>query len=181
MTPENSQRPVIEVKDLVTHYGKRRILNKVNLTIREGEIMVIMGGSGSGKSTLLWHLLGLKRPTSGHIRLLGQDINAIGPRALQALRQKMGVAFQGGALFSSMTVGENVKLPLREHTNLDEKTMSIMTRLKLEGVNLTGFESLMPSQLSGPLSVARDVFTIFQIDRTSGHSKPRQVKSCREG
>jgi len=139
----------IAVTDLVTHYGSRRILNGVDLTIRSGEIMVIMGGSGSGKSTLLWHMLGLKRPSAGRICLLGEDINHIKPMAMQRLRRKMGVAFQGGALFSSMNVEENVKLPLREHTQLDEKTMSIMARLKLNEVNLAGFETMLPSQLSG--------------------------------
>jgi phospholipid/cholesterol/gamma-HCH transport system ATP-binding protein len=141
--------PVIEVSRLVTHYGTRAILKGIDLTIRQGEIMVIMGGSGSGKSTLLWHLLGLRRPTSGSIRLLGKDINAVGARAMQELRKKMGMAFQGGALFTSMTVGENVALPLREHARLDESTIRIMCRLKLEVVNLGGFEDLMPAQLSG--------------------------------
>ena len=141
--------PLIGVSDLVTHYGSTRILNGIDLRIGSGEIMVIMGGSGSGKSTLLWHMLGLKKPTSGSIRLLGEDINRADPLAMQRLRRKMGVAFQGGALFSSMTVEENVKLPLREHARLDEKTMSIMARLKLSEVNLSGFEDMLPSQLSG--------------------------------
>ncbi len=141
--------PVIEVSDLVTHYGSRKILDGVNLRISQGEIRVIMGGSGSGKSTLLRFLLGLNRPTSGCIKLLGKDITQVGAHEMYTLRKDMGVAFQGGALFSSLTVGENIILPLREHTNLDEKTMHIMCRLKLELVNLLGFEGLMPSQLSG--------------------------------
>lgn len=140
---------VIEVRDLVTHYGGRKILRGVNLDIRAGEVMVIMGGSGSGKSTLLRYLLGLNIPTSGEIRILGQDINKISADELFELRRKMGVSFQGGALFNSMSVGENVKLPLYEHTELDEQTMTIMARLKLEVVNLSGFEDLMPAQLSG--------------------------------
>ncbi len=111
--------------------------------------MVIMGGSGSGKSTLLRYLLGLHRPTSGSIRLLGKDITRLNPEEMQQLRKNMGVSFQGGALFNSMTVGENVCLPLREHTNLDENTIRIMSRMKLELVNLAGFEDLMPAQLSG--------------------------------
>ncbi len=139
----------IEVTDLVTHYGTTKILDQVNLTVREGEVMIIMGGSGSGKSTLLRHLLGLHQPTAGTIRLLGQDITQASADQMHALRRNMGVAFQGGALFSSMTVGENVQLPLREHTNLDEQTMGIMARMKLEVVNLGGFENLMPAQLSG--------------------------------
>jgi len=141
--------PVIEVRDLVAHYGTRRVLNKINLTVMPGEIMVIMGGSGSGKSTLLRHLLGLKRPTSGVIKVLGKDITRLSAAEMHQLRRTMGVAFQGGALFGSMTVGENVCLPLREHTKLDENTMRIMSRMKLEVVNLAGFEDLMPSELSG--------------------------------
>ncbi len=140
---------VIEIENLVAHYGDRQILNGVSLTVEKGEIMVIMGGSGSGKSTLLRHLLGLKKPTSGSIRLLGKDITKISKKEIYQLRRDMGVAFQGGALFGSMTVGENVQLPLREHTKLDEKTMQIMARMKLEVMNLAGFEDLMPSELSG--------------------------------
>ncbi len=139
----------IEVIDLVTHYGAREILHGINLTVYEGEIMIIMGGSGSGKSTLLRYLLGLGIPTRGSIRLLGKDITRISNTEMNQLRQNMGVAFQGGALLSSMSIGENVQLPLREHTKLDEKTMEIMARMKLEVVNLGGFEKLMPAELSG--------------------------------
>ncbi|MDH5523917.1 MAG: ABC transporter ATP-binding protein [Desulfobulbaceae bacterium] len=140
---------VIEVKELFTHYGERAILKGINLSVARGEIMVIMGGSGSGKSTLLRHLLGLNRPSAGVIRLLGRDINKMSELEMHGLRREMGVAFQGGALFGSMTVGQNVCLPLMEHTQLDEKTMRIMARMKLEVVNLAGFENLMPSELSG--------------------------------
>lgn len=147
--PASPREPVIEVGDLVTHYGARKVLDRVNLTVYPGEIMVIMGGSGSGKSTLLNHLLGLLVPTSGAIRILGHDLNRLSQVELTELRTKIGVAFQGGALFSSMTVGENVMLPLREHTSLDERTIHIMARMKLEVVGLAGFEHLMPSELSG--------------------------------
>lgn len=145
----NTNDSAIEVIDLVTHYGPREILHGINLTINEGEIMIIMGGSGSGKSTLLRYLLGLGIPTSGSINLLGKDITRISNTEMHQLRQNMGVAFQGGALLSSMSIGENVQLPLREHTRLDEKTMEIMARMKLEVVNLGGFEKLMPAELSG--------------------------------
>jgi phospholipid/cholesterol/gamma-HCH transport system ATP-binding protein len=144
-TPE----PMIEVTDLTTHYGSRKILNGISLTVNKGEIMVIMGGSGSGKSTLLRHLIGLEHPSSGCIKLIGQDIGMMTEQEMTSFYRKLGVAFQSGALFSSMTVGENIMLPLREHTKLDQKTMEIMTRLKLEVVNLAGFEDLMPSELSG--------------------------------
>ena len=145
----SAREAVIEVDSLVAHYGTREILHRVSLTVHEGEVLVIMGGSGSGKSTLLRHLLGLETPTAGSIRLLGRDIHAIDARGMQELRKRMGVAFQGGALFSSMTVGENITLPLREHTDLDAKTIEIMARLKLEVVELAGFEHLMPAELSG--------------------------------
>ena len=141
--------PIIEVSDLTTHYGTRKILNGISLTVETGEIMVIMGGSGSGKSTLLRHLIGLEQPSSGCIKLLGQDICLMTELEKMQVYRKLGVAFQSGALFSSMTVGENIMLPLREHTKLDHRTMEIMTRLKLEVVNLSGFEHLMPSELSG--------------------------------
>jgi len=147
--PRAARKPVITVRDLVTYYGDRRILDGVSLDVNEGEVLVIMGGSGSGKSTLLRYLLALERPTSGSVSILGVDVNGADAAALQELRKRMGVAFQGGALFSSMSVGDNIMLPLREHTRLDEQTMRIMTRLKLEVVDLAGFEHLMPSELSG--------------------------------
>lgn len=149
MTQHFSQDDVIQVENLNAWYGDRHVLKNINFSVRKGEIMVIMGGSGSGKSTLLHYLLGLNTPVSGHIRLLGTDITAMSHSDLHDMRKNMGVSFQGGALFGSMTVGENIRLPLREHTQLDENTMQIMARMKLEVVNLAGFEDLMPSQLSG--------------------------------
>jgi len=140
---------VIDVQGLEAWYGRRRILHGIDFRVMPGEIRVIMGGSGSGKSTLLRHLLGLQKPRRGRLRLLGVDVARAGPDELLALRRQIGVSFQGGALFTSMTVGENVALPLREHTRLDENTIRIMSRLKLEVVNLGGFQDLMPSQLSG--------------------------------
>jgi len=140
---------IIEVNNLVSHYGDRQILKNVDFSVEQGEIRVIMGGSGSGKSTLLNHLLALLSPTSGTINVDNIDITSANRKTLTALRQKMGVAFQGGALFSSMTVGENIKLPLKHHTKLDDNTIDIMARLKLELMNLSGFEDLMPSELSG--------------------------------
>jgi len=140
---------VIEVRNLCMDYGKRAVLKDVNLDIRTGEIMVIMGGSGSGKTTLMRNMLGLNKPASGSIHIFGQDITRISCRELYAIRRKIGVAFQGGALLGSMSVAENIELPLRQHTKLDESTIRIMSRMKLEVVNLAGFEDLMPSELSG--------------------------------
>jgi len=151
MTTDANDQPktVIEVEDLVTHYGPRKILDGVSMNVKEGEVMVIMGGSGSGKSTLLRFLMALERQTSGTIKLLDQDIEKLSQQGMFNLRKKIGVAFQGGALFSSMTVGENIMLPLYEHADLDMMTMEIMARMKLEVVDLAGFEDLMPSELSG--------------------------------
>lgn len=141
--------PVIEVRKLVTHYGPREILHGIDFEVRQGEIMVIMGGSGSGKSTLLNTLLGLLRATSGKVEILGEELSSISEVEKTRLRRKIGVAFQGGALFGSMNVLENIMLPLREHTKLDVNTMRIMARLKMQVVSLAGFEHLMPSELSG--------------------------------
>ena len=144
--------PVIRVRHLVTHYGTRKILNDIDLDIYDGEIMVIMGGSGSGKSTLLRHLLALETKTSGSVEVLGVDLGSASARELVALRTRTGVAFQGGALFSSMSVLDNIMLPLIEHTKLPRSTMRIMARLKMEVVGLAGFDGLMPSELSGGMT-----------------------------
>ncbi len=147
-----ASEPAITVRDLVTHYGERKILDGVTLDIEQREIMVIMGGSGSGKSTLLRHLLGLAKPTSGSITMFGKDITRVGRKSLYESRRGIGVAFQGGALLSSLSVAENVQLPLREHTRLDENTINIMTQMKLEMMNMGGFGQLMPSELSGGMT-----------------------------
>ena len=173
---DGDRTPVIEVTGLVTHYGEREILHGVEMAVFPGEIMVIMGGSGSGKSTLLRHLLGLERPTSGCIKLLGRDITQMTEMEMSELSRKIGVAFQGGALFSSLSVGENVMLPLREHTELDGGTIEIMMRLKLEIVKLAGFENLMPSELSGGMikraafarAIAMDPALLFCDEPSAG-------------
>jgi len=138
--------------------------------------MVIMGGSGSGKSTLLRHLVGLTRPAAGRIELLGLDITSARAMEIQRLRRRIGVAFQGGALFSSMNVLENIMLPLHEHTRLDRKTKEIMARLKLEVVNLAGADALMPSELSGGMlkraavarAIAMDPALLFFDEPSAG-------------
>ena len=145
----NATPPLIQVEKLDAWYGRRRVLHGIDFAVNAGEIRVIMGGSGSGKSTLLRHLLGLQRPTLGRVRLFGIDLGVASDRELLDVRKRIGVSFQGGALLTSLTVGENVALPLREHTQLDESTIRIMSRIKLEVVNLGGFQDLMPSQLSG--------------------------------
>jgi phospholipid/cholesterol/gamma-HCH transport system ATP-binding protein len=152
MSQNSPASSAIAIRDLVVDYGPRRILNGVSLDMPAGKIMVIMGGSGTGKSTLLRCMLGLKKPSSGSIEMLGTDLARASKKQMYALRKQMGVAFQGGALFSSMTVGDNIQLALREHTKLDENTMQIMTRIKLDMVNMLPHEHLMPSELSGGMT-----------------------------
>ena len=152
MSADNSQQNAISIRDLVVDYGPRRILSDIDLDIPMGQIMVIMGQSGAGKTTLLRCMLGLKKPTTGSVHILGTDIATASRREISAVRKQMGVAFQGGALFSSMSVAENIQLALREHTNLDEKTIEIMTRIKLDMVNMLAAENLMPAELSGGMT-----------------------------
>src|SRR4030081_578524 len=154
----------ISVRDLLVNYGEREILHGINFDVMRGETLVILGGSGSGKSTLLRTLVGLEKPTSGHIWVQGKDIAAISRDELDQIRKKTGMSFQGGALFGSMTVGENVALPLREHTRLEDSTIEIMLRLKLEQVGLQGFEYYMPSQLSGGMKKRAAVARALAMD-----------------
>jgi phospholipid/cholesterol/gamma-HCH transport system ATP-binding protein len=141
--------PMIRVDDLVTYYGERRILNHVSLDIQQGETMVILGGSGTGKSTLLRHLVRLEIPTAGHVYIRGHDVCHMPEERFNLIRRKMGMLFQSAALFNSMSIEDNVSLPLRELTELEEPTIRIMTRIKLDLVGLSGFGGFMPSQLSG--------------------------------
>jgi phospholipid/cholesterol/gamma-HCH transport system ATP-binding protein len=143
------EQAAIRVEDLSTYYGERRILNNVSLEIRPRETMVLLGSSGTGKSTLLRHILALEKPAMGHIYVHGTDVCHSSARQLEELRRHMGVLFQSGALFGSMTLGDNVAVPLRELTKLDESTIQVLVRMKLGLVGLGGYEGLMPSQLSG--------------------------------
>ena len=147
--PIQKSEKVIELTDVVAHYGSHMVLKGVNISVYEGEIMVVMGRSGSGKSTLLRQMLALEGPTSGSVNLLNKNVSEMKAEALFDLRRDIGVAFQGGALLSSLTVEQNVMLPLTEHAKLDPQNMEIMTRMKLEVVGLSKFGHLMPSELSG--------------------------------
>ena len=141
--------PLLEVRGLVARYGERTILNGVDLTVGPGEIRVVLGGSGCGKSTLLKHCIGLLQPAAGSVRLLGEDLTAVEGAARERLLTRIGVLFQYGALLGSLTVGENVALPLREHTELPEPIVREIVRLKLAQVELAHAENLLPSELSG--------------------------------
>lgn len=143
------QGPMIRVVDLVTHYGERLVLNHVNLEVEAGETMVILGGSGTGKSTLLRQIIRLDLPTSGHVFIKDNDVCHMPEERFNVIRRKIGMLFQSAALFNSMTIGENVALPLRELTQLEDSTIRIMTRIKLDLVGLGGTENYMPAELSG--------------------------------
>src|SRR5467141_1928018 len=119
---------VISLRDLRVSYGEREILHGISFDVVRGETLVILGGSGSGKSTLLRTLVGLEKPTGGEIWIKGQDLAKTSAAEMEEIRRKIGMSFQGGALFGSMTVGENVALPLREHTRLEDSTIEIILR-----------------------------------------------------
>ena len=145
----STPRPAIDVRALEKSYGDQRVLRGVDLEVRRGETLVILGGSGSGKSTLLRCLVGLERPDAGSVRVCDTDIFAADRTSLAALRKRMGMAFQGGALFGSMTVAENVELPLAEFTDVPESTRRIIARIKLGMVGLEDAMDRLPSELSG--------------------------------
>lgn len=140
---------VIRVEDLHVAFDGRTVLGGVDLEVLRGETLVILGGSGSGKSTLLRVLIGALAPTTGRVEVLGHDVHGVGEDDLRSVKKRFGILFQSGALYNSMTVGENIALPLREHTDLDEEIIRIIVKMKLELVGLRDFESLMPAQLSG--------------------------------
>lgn len=155
---------MISLHNLRVGYGDREILHGIGFEVMRGETLVILGGSGSGKSTLLRTLVGLEKPSSGEIWLRGQNLAAISTQELAEIRKKIGMSFQGGALFGSMTVGENVALPLREHTKLEDSTIEIIVRLKLDQVGLAGYENYMPSQLSGGMKKRAAVARALAMD-----------------
>jgi phospholipid/cholesterol/gamma-HCH transport system ATP-binding protein len=152
------------VRDLVIKYGRRTVLEDINFTVRRGEVFVILGGSGSGKSTLLRNLVGLMRPASGTILIDGQDFTRMNEKARMGIRRRMGMCFQDAALFGSLSLADNVALPLREHTRLEESTIDIMTRIKLELVGLGGAGDLLPSQLSGGMRKRAGIARAMAMD-----------------
>lgn len=164
MVEATDQVAAISIRNLLTQFGQREILKNISLDIHPGETFVILGGSGSGKSTLLRHIVGLEQPTRGQIWIQGKDITRLTDEEFNELRKKIGMAFQNSALFNSMTVGENVALPLQEHTDLEYSTIQIMTRIKLEQVGLAGFESFMPSQLSGGMRKRAGIARALAMD-----------------
>ena len=168
--------PVIEVTNLVREFHGRKVLNGISFKVMKGDTMIIMGGSGCGKSTLLRHVIGSMKPTSGSIKLFGQEVTTMNEDALAGIRRRFGMLFQSGALLQSMTVGENVALPILEHGKLDPSIVDLIVKMKLEMVGLTGFEHLKPAEISGGMkkrvglarALALDPELLFSDEPTAG-------------
>ena len=168
--------PVIEVSNLFRKFGDRAVIDDVSFTIQRGETLVIMGGSGCGKSTLLRHIIGVMKPTSGSVRIFGEDITAMNERQMDSVRRRFGMLFQSGALLASLTVGENVALPLLAHTDKSPEEVEEVVREKLRVVGLSGFEHLKPAEISGGMkkrvglarALALDPELLFSDEPTSG-------------
>jgi len=160
----NIQEPIIRVENLTAAYGETVIIDNISFEVRKGEVFVILGGSGCGKSTLMKQMIGLYRPASGKILINGQDIvSAEGDERLSILR-KIGVSYQSSALFGSMTLHENVRLPLEEFTNLNPAAMDLIVLMKLKLVGLKGSENRMPSELSGGMQKRAAIARAMALD-----------------
>lgn len=178
-TVPNEEPPdeiLLRAHNLAKIYDDHRVLDAVSFDVKKGEVLVIMGGSGCGKSTTLRILIGLERPNEGRVWLFGKETTHASEDDFDEHRKRFGVLFQSGALFNSMTVGENVALPLRQHTDLDDNIIDIMVRMKLEMVGLTGFEHLKPSEISGGMkkrvglarAIALDPELVFYDEPSAG-------------
>jgi phospholipid/cholesterol/gamma-HCH transport system ATP-binding protein len=168
--------PIIEVDSLVRHFGSQKVLNGVSFKVYAGDTFIIMGGSGCGKSTLLRHLIGTEKPNSGSIKIFGEEITTMNADAMRKLRGRYGMLFQSGALLQSLTVAENVALPLTEHTQLDAGLIDTVVKMKLEQVGLTGHGHKKPSEISGGMkkraalarALALDPPLVFSDEPTAG-------------
>lgn len=148
-SPNTDARPLIEVKNVSKRFGKQEVLRGVSLSVAKGSTRVILGLSGSGKSVLMKHIIGLMKPDAGSIIVDGEDITTMSHQELLRVRRKFGMVFQQAALFDSMSVGDNVAFPLREHTKLSKSEIADRVAEKLKLVGLEGIEKKFPSELSG--------------------------------
>jgi phospholipid/cholesterol/gamma-HCH transport system ATP-binding protein len=162
----SSDTPVIVVDQLTARFGDNTIFDRVSFEVKRGEILVILGGSGCGKSTMLKHMIGLYKPANGQVLINGVNINTDDERILRQVRMDLGVLFQSGALFGSMTLGENVSLPIQEYTDLDLATIELIVRMKLGLVNLAGYENHLPSEISGGMQKRAGLARAMALDPT---------------
>jgi phospholipid/cholesterol/gamma-HCH transport system ATP-binding protein len=156
--------PIIVVEELTAGYGESIVFEKVSFQVFQGEIFVILGGSGCGKSTLLKQMIGLHQPFSGRVLIHGMDIATAGDAALRKVRMGIGVLFQSSALFGSMTLFDNVALPLMEYTDLSIKTIEQIVKMKLAMVDLSGYENHLPSELSGGMKKRAGIARAMALD-----------------
>ncbi|HCN19558.1 MAG: polyamine ABC transporter ATP-binding protein [Planctomycetes bacterium RIFCSPHIGHO2_02_FULL_50_42] len=156
--------PVIQVRNLTIGYGDEIVLNDISFDVHMGEIFIILGGSGCGKSTLLKHMIGLQQPFRGKILIDGKDLVTTEGRERLEILRKFGVLFQSSALLGSMTLGENVALPLQEYTQLPKETISFLIRAKLGMVGLSGYEGYMPTELSGGMKKRGGIARALALD-----------------
>lgn len=163
-TAPNQAPPVIAVRELVKKFDGRTVLESISLDVLPGETLVIMGGSGCGKSTLLRCLIGAIKPDGGSIRMFGHDLCKTNEAGMVEIKKKFGILFQSGALFNSMTIAENVALPLREHTDLDEDTIETIVTIKLEQVALREHADKFPSQISGGMKKRAGLARAMALD-----------------
>lgn len=159
-----SSHNLIEVQALCSHYRQRRVLHEVTCSIPKSSVTVVMGISGCGKTTLLRHLIGLKRTEPGRILVEGRDLGLFSESEMRVYRRRIGVLFQSGALFNSMTVAQNVAVPIEVHTHLPAETIRIMSLIKLNQVGLTDFRDFMPSQLSGGMKKRAGLARALSMD-----------------
>jgi phospholipid/cholesterol/gamma-HCH transport system ATP-binding protein len=159
-----SKNPIIVVKDLAARFGKNVVFEGVSFQVYEGEVLVIVGASGCGKSTLLRIMIGLQKPHSGQVLYQGTDITRAEEKELNQYRQNIGVLFQSSALFGSMTIKENIELPLQEYTDLDPATINNIIKMKLGMVNLAGYENHHPSELSGGMKKRAAIARAMALD-----------------
>ena len=164
MSPAAESEPIVRVEGLVAGYDGNILLQNVSFSVKRGEVFVILGGSGCGKSTLLKHMIGLYEPMAGHVFIDGDDIVSAEGAARQAILTKIGVMYQSGALFGSMTLLENVRLPLEEYTALDPEAMKLIARMKLKLVGLEAFCGHMPSELSGGMQKRAAIARAMALD-----------------
>ncbi len=162
----SEQAVIVEAKNIHQSFGAVQVLRGVSLRARRGETLCVLGGSGGGKSTLLKILIGALRPTSGRIVVDGVDITTLRESKLNRIRRKIGVTFQSGALFNSMSVSENIALPLEFHTRLDPETIATMVKIKLQQVDLLPAANRRPSEISGGMQKRAAVARALALDPT---------------